>query len=96
LLRGLVEANYPSLLLVVEVEWTGISFDLFLWIESRLYLLADKMFHGHLSTVIKWVRESDELYGHECDGCCKPFASPTSGTSATAIPNATGHFSEPM
>jgi len=90
LLRGLVEANYPSLLL--KVESTGISYDLFLRTE-RLYVLADKTFRGLLSSDVKSIRESDELFGLAYEGL-EPYASPTSGTTTTAIPNATGRFSE--
>ena len=97
LMRDLIELHYPSLLLLEvarNLNNAGL-FDLFLRTE-RLRFLADETLRERLTNAAESIRESDELIGLCCDSGRDPYVSPTSGTSATAVPNASGCFDEPV
>ena len=64
---------------------------------ERLYPLADEIFRRNLNSGVDSVRQNNPLYGHSYPGDRRsPYESPASGTTATAIPDSTGRFVEPV
>ena len=74
-----------------DIEW----YDFFVRFQ-RLYSLANETLERYINTSVASIRESEDLEG-QCSHCGrKPYEGPTSGTTATAIPDSTGRFTEPV
>ena len=96
LVRGLVEEHHPSLF-----EYSSTSslnnagwFDLFVRTDGICALVEEK-FRLRLASATDGIRFEDYVFGQLDDGR-KPYASPTSGKTTTAIPNESGRFEEPV
>ena len=72
-----------------DIEW----YDFFVRFQ-RLYSLANETLERYINTSIASIRESEDLEG-QCSCGRKPYEGPTSGTTATAIPDENGRFAEP-
>ena len=96
LVRGLVEAHHPSLFEYSSTTSLNNAgwFDLFVR-TNGICALAEEKFRMCLASATEAIRENDVLFGQGDDGR-KPYASPTSGTTTTAIPNESGRFEEPV
>jgi len=98
LVRGLVEAHHPSLF-----EYSSTSslnnagwFDLFVRTDGICALVEEK-FRLRLSSATDGIRFEDYVFGQGDDiPPRRPYASPTSGMTTTAIPNESGRFEEPV
>ncbi len=98
-LKSLAKTHYPPLL----EEATGRLHEVDCWYDllvriDKFCLLADQMRRRNMNAEVESIRgQRDQFFGHwgAGDGW-RHYVSPTSGTTATAIPDENGRFAEPV
>jgi len=96
LIRSLFQSHYPSLNEAVSKLGNTGLIDFFLRTERVRYSTGIALRRSITTTANSVRNKSEELIGLDCSGRDDPYAPPTSGTSVTAIPNASGCFDEPV
>ena len=96
----LIEAHYPSAhypFLLTTTPNTPLDnvgwFNCFVRIETLCYELTKHL--GRVYTAAESIRERDDLFG-QYNPDRIPYEAPTSGTTATSVPDANGHYAEPV
>jgi len=95
-LKSLAETHYPPLLKATSrLNEVDCWYDLLMRID-KLCLLADETRRRNMNIEVESIRgQRDQFFGQWAgDGVA--YESPTSGTTATAIPDENGRFAEPV
>jgi len=101
-LKSLAKTHYPSLLEDLEEFWSGRLNEVHCWYDllvrtDKLCLLADQTRRRKMNAEVESIRgQRDQLFGQWGDHHFRHYESPTSGTTATAIPDENGRFAEPV
>ena len=100
-LKSLAKTHYPSLLEELE-EATGRINEVDCWYDllvriDKFCLLADQTRRRNMNAEVESIRgQRGEFFGQCSDDGWRHYRSPTSGTTATAIPDENGRFAEPV
>jgi hypothetical protein len=103
-LKSIAKTHYPFLLEELEEleEATGRLNAVHCWYDllvrtDKLCLLADQTRRRHMNAEVESIRgQRDQLFGLWGGDGWRHYESPTSGTTATAIPDENGRFAEPV